>query len=288
MDFAIVGKTRDRLGEVPVWSIDEACLWWVDVLSATLHRYDPVARRQTSHRMPERRLGCVALRSRGGLLLGTNEGLKSFDPVTGQTEFLLHPEPGKPTHRLNDGRCDRRGRFWVGSMNEQAFVPEGSYFRVDPDLRVSIMLEGIIVPNAIAFSPDDKTMYFGDTRAYAIWAFDFEIAEGRISNRRVFAETTAPNRPDGSCVDADGFIWNAEYAGGRLVRYAPDGRIDRVVELPVSHPTCCCFGGDDLATLFVTSAGDPAILDHRGSPDSGKLIALDVGVRGLPEPPFAG
>jgi sugar lactone lactonase YvrE len=287
MDFEIVGETRDRLGEVPIWSVDKTCLWWVDVLSATLHHYDPATRRQTSYQIPERRLGCIALRSRGGLLLGTDEGLQSFDPVSGHSEFLVHPEPGKPTHRLNDGRCDRRGRFWVGSMNDQAFVPEGSYFRVDPDLTVTTMLDGIIVPNAIAFSPDDKTMYFGDTRAYAIWAFDFDIVEGRISNRRVFAETTAPNRPDGSCVDAEGFVWNAEYAGGRLVRYAPDGRIDRIVELPVSHPTCCCFGGAGLATLFVTSAGDPAILDGGSSPDSGELIALDVGARGLPEPSFA-
>ena len=122
------------------------------------------------------------------------------------------------------------------------------------------MLDRIIVPNSVAFSPDDRTLYFADTRAYTIWAFDFDIAVGAIANRRVFAQTMPPARPDGACVDADGFLWSAKYAGSRIVRYAPDGRIDRIVELPVSHPTCCCFGGDDLQTLYVTSASDPAMM----------------------------
>jgi len=286
--FTVISQTRSRLGEVPVWSVQDQCVWWVDVLSATLHRYVPATGEQTDFKVPMRRLGCIALRARGGLVLGTEQGLFGFDPASGATEFLTHPEPGKATHRLNDGRCDRRGQFWVGSMNEQAFVPEGTLFRVDGDLSVTTMLSDIIVPNSIAFSPDDRTLYFADTRAYAISAFDFDIAEGRISNRRVFAQTRAPGRPDGSCVDAGGFLWNALYAGGCLVRYAPDGRVDRVVELPVTHPTCCAFGGDGLGTLFVTSASEPAMTSNDPGPHGGQLIAIDVGVRGLPEPVFAG
>jgi sugar lactone lactonase YvrE len=288
-DFTIISQTPDRLGEVPVWSARDACLWWVDVLGAVLHRCDLATGRQTSHAIPVRRLGCVALRARGGLILGTEQGLLGFDPASGTIAPLVRPEPGKPTHRLNDGRCDRAGRFWVGSMNEQAFVPEGSFFRIDPDLSVTKVLDGIIVPNSVAFSPDDRTFYFADTRAYTIWAFDLDLAEGRISNRRVFARASAPpGRPDGSCVDENGFLWNAEFAGGRLVRYAPDGRIDRIVDLPVSHPTCCCFGGADHGTLFVTSASDPQMTGAPAGPLSGKLLAIDVGVRGLPEPAFAG
>ena len=171
-------------------------------------------------------------------------------------------------------------------MNERAFVPEGTLFRVDPDLSVHPMLDRIKVPNAIAFSPDDRTLYFADTRAYTIWRFDFDLAEGRISNRRVFVETNAPARPDGACVDADGFLWNAHFAGACLVRYAPDGRVDRVVDLPVGNPTSCCFGGDNLDILFVTSASDAVLTGAHPSDVCGKLIALDVGSRGLPEPAF--
>ena len=152
------------------------------------------------------------------------------------------------------------------------------------------MLAPVIVPNSIAFSPDDRTFYFADTRAYTIWAFDCDLAEGRSSNQRVFAQTSAPARPDGSCVDAEGFVWNAHFAGACLVRYTPDwARADRVVELPVAHPTSrCCFGGERLDALFVTSASDPLLTGQRGSPVCGKLLSLDVGVRGLPEPAFAG
>jgi sugar lactone lactonase YvrE len=283
--YEIVGRERDRLGEVPVWSVRDRCLWWVDVLTPTLRCYAPDTGAQVSYPIPVRSLGCVALRAEGGLILGTDAGVLAFDPQSGAI-LLVQPEPDRPAHRLNDGRCDRRGRLWVGSMNERAFVPEGTLFRVDPDLSVHPMLDQIKVPNAIAFSPDDRTLYFADTRACTIWRFDFDIAEGRIWNRRVFAETRAPARPDGACVDADGFLWNTHFAGACVVRYAPDGHVDRVVELPVGNPTCCCFGGDNLDTLFVTSASDPVLTGAHPSDVCGKLIALDVGSRGLPEPVF--
>jgi sugar lactone lactonase YvrE len=284
----VIGRARDRLGEVPVWSVRDACLWRVDVLAAVLHRYTPGTGEQRAYQLPVRRLGCVALRRRGGLVVGSDRGVLAFDPTSGQTTPLVDPEPGKPTHRLNDGRCDRAGRLWVGSMNEQAFVPEGRLFRVGADLSVDPMLDRIIVPNAIAFSPDDRTLYCGDTRAYRIWAFDFDLAQGRIGNRRVFAETRAPARPDGACVDANGFLWNAHFEGRCLVRYAPSGAVDRVVALPVAYPTSCCFGGENLDVLFVTSASDPALTGQAPSEVCGKLIALDVGCRGLPEPEFGG
>jgi sugar lactone lactonase YvrE len=282
----IVGRARDRLGEVPVWSVRDRCLWWVDVLSPTLRRYAPAAGEHASWPIPVRSLGCVALRAGGGLILGTDMGVLAFDPRSAASSLLVQPEPDKPTHRLNDGRCDRRGRLWVGSMNERAFVPEGTLFRVDADLSVHPMLDQIKVPNSIAFSPDDRTLYFADTRACTIWRFDFDVAEGRISNRRVFAESGAPARPDGACVDADGFLWSAHFAGACLVRYAPDGRVDRVVDLPVRNPTSCCFGGENLDILFVTSASDAILTGTSPSDVCGRLISLQVGSRGLPEPVF--
>lgn len=290
MDIGIVGRTRDLLGEVPLWCPRDRRLWWVDVTRAILHSYDPRSGRQQSFPTRFRRVGAVAWRSRGGFVLATDEGLYGFDPDTGATAFLVHPEPDKPRHRLNDGRCDRRGRFWVGSMNDAAFVPEGAFYRVGRDLAADRLFGGVIIPNSVMFSPDDTRLYFADTRRYTIWRFDFDIAEGTIGNRAVFAEfRDGEARPDGSCVDAQGYLWNCVYAGGRLARFAPDGRLDRVVELPVSHPTSCCFGGESLDTLYVTSAGDPTITAAGESdPYAGRVLALDVGCCGLPEPAFAG
>lgn len=225
------------------------------------------------------------------MVLAMNDGLYAFDPETRTRSFLVDPEPDKPENRLNDGRCDRRGRFWVGSMSEKVFEPLGSFFRIDADLSANWLFNDVIIPNSIAFSPDDRTLYFADTRKFTIWAFDFDIDKGTLSNRRIFADTSErrPGRPDGSCVDSEGFLWNTEYAGGRLVRYAPDGRIDRIVELPVSHPTCCTFGGEGLDLLFVTSAVNPLNPGQRSvESEAGALFALDLGVRGLPEPFFKG
>jgi len=288
--IACAAATRDLLGEVPVWCWRSRRLWWVDVLTPRLHSLDPETGRLRSYAIPFRRLGSIALRDRGGLVLATERGIHAFDPESGAIEFLVDPEPGRPNRRLNDGRCDRAGRFWVGSMNDEAFVPEGRFFRVDPDLRVATILENIIIPNSVAFSPDDRTLYFADTRRFTIWAFSFDISEGTIGDRRVFAEVhEGEARPDGSCIDQEGYLWNAEYAGGRVVRYAPTGEIDRIVSLPVTYPTCCCFGGTDLGTLFVTSARFPlSHLQASREPLAGALLTIETGFRGLPEPLFRG
>ena len=140
----------------------------------------------------------------------------------------------------------------------------GSFYRVSADRSVLRLFDGITVPNSTAFSPDDRTLYFADTPRHVIWAFDFNLHAGMIGERRVFADLTArKGHPDGSCVDAEGFLWNAEYSGRRLTRYAPDGRTDRTIELPVTHATCCCFGGENLDTLYVTTA-TPSKPDYAG------------------------
>jgi sugar lactone lactonase YvrE len=212
--------------------------------------------------------------------------LHTFDPAIGRMELLLHAEPNEPDNRYNDGRCDRRGRLWIGTMDCELRRPSGSLYRIGADRSVVALMSGVTVPNSTAFSPDDRTLYFADTPRHQIWAFDFDADAGAITNRRVFADLTGRKAlPDGSCVDAEGYLWNAEYAGHRITRYAPDGRIDRSIELPVTNPTCCCFGGERLDTLYVTSASQrlksPAAIE-------GALLALDVGARGLPEAAFGG
>jgi sugar lactone lactonase YvrE len=166
----------------------------------------------------------------------------------------------------------------------------GGLSRLDPDLSLHAMETGIGTSNSIAWSPDDRTFYYSDTAARVIWAYDFDLDAGTIANRRVLTDMDGqPGGPDGSTVDAEGFLWNAQWGGWRLVRYAPDGRVDRVVPMPVAQPTSCMFGGEDLATLYVTSARTGlSDADLARQPQAGGLFALDVGVRGLPEPRFAG
>ncbi len=284
-------RSADPLGESPLWCPRTRRLWWVDVHAPSLQSFDPASGAHDALPQPGRSLGCIALRRAGGFVLAGDGALDAFDPATGARAPLIDLEPDRADIRLNDGKADPRGRLWIGSMSADAFVPVGRLHRVGPgeaasDPTTTALLHGIIVPNSIAFAPDGRTFYFADTRRYAIWAWDLDLDDGVIANRRLFADTTGrPGRPDGSCIDAEGCLWNAEYAGGRIVRYAPDGRIDRVVALPVSPPTCVAFGGDRLETLYVTSAAQALTPAERAAePLAGALLALDVGVAGRPEP----
>jgi sugar lactone lactonase YvrE len=279
-----VSGEPSRLGECPLWCDRTRRLWWVDVLTPALWSHDPSTGVTRSHAVAARRLGSLALLETGGLLLACDDGLHVYDPASGEQRFLLDPEPGRPGHRKNDGRADSGGSFWIGTLRERDYAPVGALYRVAPDLTVSMVARDLAIPNALAFDPDRGRMYYGDTRAYRIWVCDYDPVSGRVGDRRIFATTTAPARPDGSCTDAEGCVWNAEYAGGRVVRYAPSGEVLRVVELPVSHPTCCCFGGDALDRLYVTSAREP-LTDQQAQaePLAGRVLILDVGVTGRRE-----
>jgi sugar lactone lactonase YvrE len=279
-----------RLGESSLWCPRTRRFWWVDIVAPKLHAFDPADGTYTTYNLPGTSLGCCILRAAGGFVLALDQTLHSFDPQQGTLAPLVTPEGGRPLNRLNDGKADRRGRIWIGTMNRQVYDPDGSLYRVGSDLSVDHQFDDVVIPNSIAFSPDDRVFYFSDTRRATIWAFDFDLDLGRIFNRRIFSDTrNHPGRPDGSTVDAEGFLWNAEVMGGRLVRYAPDGRIDRVIGLPVPRPTSCGFGGDRLDTLYVTSMSAGLSEEQFAqAPLSGGLIAIDAGVRGLPEPFFLG
>jgi sugar lactone lactonase YvrE len=282
--------TASALGEGPQWDAEAGRLWWVDILGGLVHRLDPATGEHREWRQPER-VAALALRERGGLLLALASGFAFFDPETDALERIDGRGPGGPDLRYNDSKCDRRGRFWAGSMHEGKDKRRtGGLSRLDPDLSLHAMETGIGTSNSIAWSPDDRTFYYSDTAARVIWAYDFDLDAGTIANRRVLTDMDGqPGGPDGSTVDAEGFLWNAQWGGWRLVRYAPDGRVDRVVPMPVAQPTSCMFGGEDLATLYVTSARTGlSEADLARQPQAGGLFALDVGVRGLPEPRFAG
>lgn len=273
-----------RLGESPVWCGRSRRLWWVDVLAPALWSYDPKDGAIAAHKVAARRIGSLALRKAGGLLLACDDGLYIYDPETKTQRFLTDPEPGRPGHRKNDGRADWAGNFWIGTLRESDYAPVGAIYRISPDLVATMFVDGLAIPNALAFDHERKRLYFADTRAYTIWACDYDAEKGDVGDPRIFATTTAPARPDGSCIDAEGFVWNAEYAGGRLVRYDPQGGIDRTIDLPVSYPTCCCFGGENLDRLYVTSASEPlSPAERQAEPFAGRVLALDPGLQGRPE-----
>ena len=288
-DVVCVVEAQNKLGEVPVWDVAEQALYWVDIEGALLQRYHPATNAVRRWEMPER-LCALALREKGGLVIALASGFAFFDPETGAIQRLAAPEAHLPGNRMNDGKCDRRGRFWAGTMDDSLKNQTAALYRLDADLSCHQMETGIGISNSLAWSPDNRTFYYADTLVKTIFAYDFDIDSGTIRNRRVFADCRhMPGAPDGSTIDAEGYLWNAHWDGWKLVRYAPDGRIDREVKLPVQKPTSCMFGGPDLSTLYVTSAiWDHSAEDLKSQPRAGGLFALDVGVRGLPEPRFAG
>ena len=281
-----VVKGEDRLGECPLWCDREQVLWWVDSRGPSLKRWDPASDQVRVLELPAA-VGSVAFRESGGMLAALQSGIHFLDTVSGALLVAAQPEAHLPENRFNDGRCDRAGRFWAGTMSDARREPTGSLYRLSADLECTRMRGDIIVPNSITWSPDNRTMYFADTYRNCIWAFDFDLMSGDLSNERVFSADGG--HPDGSCIDADGGLWNADYGGWRVVRYSPAGKIDRVIDMPVANPTCCCFGGARLDTLYITSATQRLTAeDLAKQPLAGGVFAVRPGVSGLAEARFAG
>jgi sugar lactone lactonase YvrE len=282
-----VVPSHDRLGETPLWCDRTQKLWWIDIEVPKIQSYEPGTGRHDVLPIEGTYLGSLALTDTARHLIAIDLSLLQVDPTSGALTLFAQIESGLD-NRLNDGRVDADGRLWIGTMDNQLHRGNGSLYRVDPDGSVTTMLGDIIVSNGIAHSPDNRTLYLTDTRRFCTWAFDLDRAAGTISNRRLFADyRTSGDRPDGTCVDADGCLWTAFFAGSRVVRYRRDGTIDRTIHLPVTNPTCVCFGGRELKTLYITTARKFLSDDQLGSePLAGSLLAVDGVGQGLPENRF--
>lgn len=281
-----VQKAEAQLGETPVWDAARGVLWWIDIEIPTLWRLDPASGEASALKQPGVYLGSLALTRSGKHLIARDLSLLLLDPDTGAAEpFAETPGESMPDTRLNDGRVDARGRLWIGTMDNGLKDGRGSLYRVDPDGSMEAMLDDVIVSNGIAFDPDGRHMYFTDTRRYITYRLTLDAAGERVENREIFADySTTGDRPDGACVDAEGCLWQAFFGGGKVVRYSPDGRIDREIALPVTNPTCLCFGGPDLRTLFVTSATKFLTPDQLAAePLAGSVLAIDGVGQGVPE-----
>lgn len=283
-------ENADVLGEGVVWCDRAQALYWTDIQRATLYRWHPDSNHRQQWSLPERLTSFALCERDGWLLLALASRLVFFRLDDGTLQTLHEVEPGQPT-RCNDGACDRQGRFVFGTLHEPSSGPKqalGSFWRLDATLRLErLPLPAVAISNSIAFSPDGGTMYFCDSLTRRIDCCDYG---DEPRNVRPFALLDdARGEPDGSCVDADGALWNAQWGSARVLRYAPDGAVLQVLDVPARQPTRPALGGPGLDTLFVTSASeglDPTQL--AGDPLAGALFRARVAVRGLPESRFAG
>ena len=294
MDFQVLGETRDRVGESPLWSSRDQALYWVDIEGRFIRRLDWATQAVRSWQVAER-IGCIALRDGGGLIAGMETGVFAIDlPAQGESaqprllRAITHPRAGM---RFNDGRLDRQGRLWASTMvmDGSLAAADGALFRFDAQGLSDPLVTGLVTGNGLAFSPDGRTMYLSDSHptVQRIWRYDLGD-DGMPRNRRDFVDMKPlPGRPDGAAIDTDGCYWICGNDAGQVHRFTPDGRLDRSIPVPFSKPAMCSFGGPDLSWLFVTSippaqpaAGFDAALD-------GAVIALRPGAQGLAEAVFS-
>jgi sugar lactone lactonase YvrE len=291
LDIAPLPVPADLLGESPFWHPDERALWWLDIPGRALHRWDPATQAHRRWDLPAEP-GCMAPLPGGRLLMALRDGLWRFDPADGSRHLLASPPYDPAVERFNDGRADPQGRFWAGTIYEPR-EPALAALYVWNGSRLVRRADGVVTANGLAFSPDGRTMYWSDTRAHTVFAFDVDPREDTLSLRRVFArfEPRVPGqplaryggRPDGAAVDVEGAYWVAMFEGARLLRLSPAGQVLAEVGLPVRCPTMPCFGDDDLRTLYVTTArqGRPAE-ELAAEPWAGRVLRMRVDVPGLP------
>ena len=273
---ALSPKSGDQLGEGPCWSAREGRLYWFDIKGRALNWYAPGSGEGGRHGLEVRASAC-AVRAGGGLLVATERGLAHWD---GDQLRLVQPITLAPGYRTNDGKIDPHGDFWWSSMDDDGGRRPGTLYRTRASGVTEAVIEGVQIANTVSFSADGGRLYLADSKVQTIFAYD----TADLSRRELFAHTQGEAAtPDGGAMDAEGFLWNAQWGGARLVRYAPDGRIDRVVPMPVAQPTSCAFGGPKLDTLYITSAWD-GLSDaaRRAQPLAGGLFAFKPGVAGQP------
>lgn len=291
-EVVCVAPMGDVCGEGAVWHAAENAVYWVDINRFLIHRFQvaDAAVRSWIFDVP---VTALSLTDRDDVLLVVlGSGVILWEPATDRRHDPLFKYEAWPAVRLNDARSDPRGSLWVGSMRNNIAADgsaiefggtDGVLLRLDADGKTSLWRKDIGISNTMVWSPDRRRFYTGDSIANVIWAYDYDQATGAISNERPFLQGFARGLPDGSAMDAEGFLWNCRYYGNCVVRVAPDGKIDRVVEMPVKNITTCCFGGADLKTLFVTTASAHAPLGDRLA---GSLFAIRTEVKGQAENRF--
>jgi sugar lactone lactonase YvrE len=284
MQARVAVSCRNQLGEGPVWLPAQQRLLWVDILGGLLYAWRPGTAAPDT-RAFDRELSAAVPTVDGGLVLALGNSLATLaDALCGHaTVPLLSVEPEKPENRFNDCRCDPQGRLWAGTMSKARCTGDAALYRLQPGGDLRPMIPDTTISNGIGWSPDQERMYFIDSPTQRIDVLDFDGREGTVANRRCLARIDpADGMPDGLAVDAEGGIWVCLFGGGAIRRYGPDGAVEEHVALPVPHPTCPAFGGDDLSTLFITTTRHRLQADELSRyPDAGSLFAVDADVKGI-------
>lgn len=285
LQISILGESRCRLGESPVWDPDLKRLFWVDVLAPAVWSYDPATGAQSVIAAPDL-VGSLVLGEPGTLIAGLRHAVSRLDLASGEFSPILTPPGLTEFERLNDGKTDRQGRFLTGSLVPPGIhPPPGKLFRFAPDRTPEVLVAGVEISNAICFSPAGDRLYFADSLRMAIWAYAYDPATGALGPQEVLVDTSPlGSAPDGATVDAEGRIWVALVQGGQIACISPQGRVERRIDLPIPFPSCPTFGGEGLDTLYVTAIADSGgrlVSDH---PDAGRLMAIEgLGATGIAE-----
>lgn len=285
----VVWQEPAILGEGPLWVADERAIYWVDIVKKKVHRYHCDTGEKKTWQF-EVEVTSLAKRASGGLIGTVRDGFALVDLDTQGITPVQMPEPHVPGNRFNDGKIDAAGRYWAGSMDEGEKLASGILYRLDQDLSLRKLDQDYIITNGPAFSPDGKTMYHTDTSKRVIYRFDMEPG-GTIHNKQVFIQLKHDEEgyPDGMTVDSGGCIWLAHFRGHRLTRYSPAGEVLRVIPMPVPNITSCTFAGENLDTLYITTARYLlSKAEIKKYPLAGSLFSFKPGVTGLPTPKFVG
>ena len=295
MRIEILIAAQNEVGEGPFWDQSQQRLWWVDIARRQVLSWHPGEADARRWEMPDF-VSAVVTRERGGMLVAMRSGLFFWDPEEHRLEPFAAPETDRPGNRSNEAKTDPHGNFWLGTMQNNLHEDgsgkpmtgsTGALYCVRPDGRWTLEVDQVGLSNTLAWTADGRTL-FGDTKTGVISSFATS-ADHRLSDRQVFTGQKNQGHCDGSALDSEGYLWNARFGGSRLIRFAPDGSVDREVMLPVSQPTSCCFGGDDLTSLYVTSARCGLSADAlRDNPTEGSVLRMKVETPGIRSFPFAG
>lgn len=288
MEITRLDLPRCKVGEGPVWDVAEQALYYIDILERKVFRWHPATGEHRAWDVPDM-IGSMALRERGGAIVALVNGVHVLDFASGEVEPLALMEPPDPAIQLADGKVDRAGRFVFGTSHRQAKEPLGGLYSLGLDEKITRLDREIILGNGPCFSPDNRTLYHADSMRQTVYAYDYDLETGAVSNRRVFFDTTAYGPiPDGATIDAAGDMWLAICEGGVVLRLSRAGEVKQVIEMPTKLPASCMFFGPDLDRLFVPSI-DPSFLGRQPAEADGWCYAIDgLGATGLPEPRYRG
>ena len=266
------------LGECPVWSEEEKLLYWVDISKGLLNRFDPIKGENEYIKFDEE-IACFAFREKKGFIVALRNKIYLLDDFsTNNMKFIASPKDKFPNHRFNDGKCDSMGRFWLGTMNEKKDKANASLYCLDNNLKLVKKETGVYTSNGLAFIANK--LYYADTSSFKIYSYDIDMQSSKISNKQVFFQSSNL-KPDGACVDNENNYWLAIFGSSCVVKLSKKGELIRRIDLPVKYPTMPCFGGEDLKTLYITSASKPLSEEDKiKNPYEGCLLKIKMDVCG--------